>query len=215
MKKRNKKGLFIAFEGIDGCGKGTQIKKLLEYINNISKYNPLLLTREPYSDTDIRTILKSEDNPYSQKEKLTELFIYDRRKHLKNLIKPNLKKGVHVISDRYSLSTLAYQNAQGMPLNELLRMHKGILIPDIIFLIDISGQEAVERMQKDFSRVEEQKFEKSAEFLEKLRKNYLKLSDLKNHNIVLINGMNKPEQIFNEQILPAFHKIYNSYNNSR
>jgi dTMP kinase len=205
-----KRALFIAFESIDGCGKSTQAIKLAKYILDLDKHNHVLFTREPYKDKNIRKILKEEEDPYTQAERLAELFVEDRRKHIKEVIIPSILRCIHVISDRYSFSTLAYQQTQGIALKELLALHKGLPIPDIIFIIDLPAEIAIERMKKDSIRKTEQKFEKNKEFIEKLRQNYLKLASLPKHNIVVINAGGKPDEIFEEQIKPAFDKVYNS-----
>jgi len=205
-----KKGLFITFEGIDGCGKSTQVRMLAKYILELSKYNHVLITREPYKDARIRDILKKDDDPYSQAVHLAELFVNDRKEHISKIINPNLIKGMHVISDRYAFSTLAYQQTQGVPLVRLMDMHKGLPIPDIIFIVDVPANIAVKRMQKDKKRQEEQKFEKNRDFIEKLRKTYLKLAKLPNHNVVVIDGTKRIGEIFEKQIKPAFDSFYNS-----
>jgi len=206
-----KRGLFIAFEGIDGCGKSTQVWKLAKHISDLDKHNHIVLTREPYKDTNIRKILQSDNNPYDQAGKLAQLFVEDRKKHMKNLITPNIKKGNFVISDRYSFSTLAYQQTQGFPLWKLIDMHNGLPIPDIIFLVDLDPKEAVKRMNKDTNeRSKKHKFEKDVKFMEKLRQNYLKLSTLNNHNVVVIDSSKSINHIFEKQIKPAFDKFYNN-----
>ena len=206
-----KKGLFIAFEGIDGCGKTTQAWKLAEYIWHSNKYNHLVMTRNPYKDTNIRAIIRSDDNPYSQAEKLAKSFTEDRRIQTGEVIIPNTTKGTHVISDRYAFSTLAYQQAQGVPLKKLLELHKGLPIPDLIFVVDVPVEVAIGRLKKDIKRAGiEHKFETNTEFIKKLRKIYLGLANLPNHDVVIIDGRKKPEEIFEKQIKPAFDKLYNS-----
>lgn len=207
-----KKGLFIAFEGIDGCGKSTQVWKLAEYIWNLSKHNHLVISRNPYKDANIRSILRSEDDPYTQGRKLAKLFTDDRRIQTGEIITPNINKGLHVISDRYSFSTLAYQQTQGIPVKQLLDMHKGLLIPDIIFVVDVPSKIAMKRMKADYKRSKgkEHKFEKNTEFMEKLRKNYSKLAALSRHRVVLVDGRKSPDEIFEKQVRPAFDKLYNS-----
>ncbi|MEK6886167.1 MAG: dTMP kinase [Nanoarchaeota archaeon] len=206
-----KRGLFITFEGIDGCGKSTQAKMLADYIFGLNKYNHVLKTREPYKNQDIRKILQNEEDPYSQARKLAEMFIGDRQRHVKELIAPTLNTGTHVISDRYSLSTLSYQQTQGMELNELVKMHSGLPIPDLTYIVNVPVKVATERMKKDGERKEEQKFEKDIDFIEKLRQKYLELPwKLHNHNVVVIDGTKTPEEIFEKQIKPAFDKLYNS-----
>ena len=207
-----KRGLFIAFEGIDGCGKSTQVWKLGKYLAELSKYNHVVMTKEPWRDANIRKMLRETDNPYSQAKKLAELFVNDRKMHVKNVIEPNIAGGTHVISDRYAFSTLAYQQAQGIPIKELLELHKGLPIPDIIFIVDVPPKVAVERMKKDSKRDKgkEHKFEKNREFMEKLRIKYFELAKLSRHNVVVIDGRKSPEKIFEKQIKPAFDKLYNS-----
>lgn len=208
-----KRGLFIAFEGIDGCGKSTQVWKLAKYLSNLSKYNHIVMTREPWKDKKIRKMLMETDDPYSQAVELAKMYINDRRDHVKELIIPELAKGAHVISDRYSLSTLAYQQTQGIDLKALLAMHKGLPVPDIIFIVNLPAKIAVKRMQKDSERnkKKEHKFEKDVKFIEKLRKTYLELARLRKHNIAVIDGSKSPDEIFEKQIKPVFDKVYNSH----
>ena len=207
---QNKKGLFITFEGIDGSGKTNQFWLLHKYIWNLNKYNHPIPTKEPYKDTDIRRILREDSDPYSQSVKLAELFVNDRRKHVKEIIQPFLENGLDVISDRYDLSTLAYQHTQGIELTKLIEMHKGLPVPDITYIIDVSVNIAVDRMRADKNSRSEKKFEslENKEFNEKLRQNYLKLADvLKDRNIVVIDGSSYPHNIFEFQIVPEYHGL--------
>src|SRR3989344_1701187 len=145
--------MFIVFEGIDGCWKSTQILKLVNYFYNLDKHNHILLTREPYKEREIRKILTEEDDPYSQKERLTGLYVQDRKEHIKNLILPSLEKNIIVISDRYKYSTICYQSAQGQDIKELIKIHKEMPIPDFVFIVDTSVKTAMKRMHGD-SRTE-------------------------------------------------------------
>ena len=209
MEKKN--GLFITFEGIDGCGKSTQVWLLGKYLSSLDKYNHIIMTREPWKNADIRKILHEDNDPYSQAMKLAEMFVEDRKEHISKLIGPRIREGIHVISDRYSFSTLAYQQTQGVSLKKLLAMHQGLPIPDLIFIVDVPVEIALKRMKKDNVRKTEQKFEKNKEFIEKLRKIYLDLSNLSRHNIVVIDGTKSPEEIFEKQIKPAFDKLWAGY----
>lgn len=106
-----KRGMFIAFEGIDGSGKSTQIKKFVLYLFDRDKHNHIVLTRNPYKDMNIRAILRADDDAMSQAEKLADLFIEDRRIFVEELVKPALEKGHTVITDRFKLATISYQAA--------------------------------------------------------------------------------------------------------
>ena len=99
-----KKGLFIAFEGIDGSGKSTQAKMLADYIISLNKYNHVLRTREPYQDQNIRKILQQEEDPYSQGIKLAMMFTDDRRNHVNKLIKRGESSQLILVFFRWDLS---------------------------------------------------------------------------------------------------------------
>nr|AIA16084.1 Dihydrofolate reductase [uncultured bacterium] len=193
--QRSKKGLFIVFEGIDGCGKTTQLKRLVEYLFAKSKYNHLVVTREPYQETKIRNLLHAETDPHSQAEQIAQLFIADRKNHAEHLITPSIQKGMHIISDRYKLSTIAYQHAQGLPLQRLIDMHYGLPIPDITFVIDLPAKVAAQRMSKESSR-KAHKFEANLEFLEQVRMNFHKAKEaLPQEKIFILDGQRAPEVI--------------------
>jgi len=208
------KSIFIAFEGIDGCGKSTQIKKFVGYLFDLYKHNHIVLTRNPYKNSNIRTILKEDDNPLTHAEKLADLFITDRFQHVKEVVKPNLENGNIVVTDRFKLSTIAYQGAQGIPTEDLIKRHEGLLVPDITFIIDLPASKAVERMKIDDKREKrnEHKFEASVEFLEKTRDNYLKSKGLlTNERIFIINGDQEAEEIHKE-IISIFERELNNTN---
>ncbi len=181
MTKQKNYGRFIVFEGIDGSGKTTQAKLFADKIN-------AKLTREPYEDEEIRNILRSENNPYSNAEKMAELFIQDRKKHLQEFIMPNILNGYNVVSDRYILSTLAYQSAQGVDIKELYEMHEdmGIIPADLTFFVDLSVDTAMKRTDKL-----EKKFERENTFQELLSEKYKEAINLllsEGHDIVFVDG---------------------------
>ena len=94
-------------------------------------------------------------------------------------------------------------------------MHKGLPIPDIIFLVDTAPKIAMQRMKDDENeRAKKHKFEKDLEFMEKLRQNYLKLANLPNHNVVVIDGSKSAYHIFVEQIKPEFDRLIKDYHNN-
>ena len=101
---KEKNGLFIVFEGIDGSGKTTLINMLFEKLKN--KYN-VLKTHEPYNISYI-DMLKDEVNIYNSK--VASIFMEDRKHHLKDVILPHLSKGGIVLCDRYKYSTMAYNS---------------------------------------------------------------------------------------------------------
>jgi len=202
----DKKGLFIAFEGLDGCGKTTQIYKLIEYLFALDKHNHIILTRNPYKDTNIRDVIKSDNDVLANAEKIANLFIEDRKKQSEEVIIPNLEKGHIVITDRYKLATLTYQTAQGLDMENLVKKHKGLPVPDITFVIDVPIDIANKRMQNDEGR-KMHKFEKNKEFNEKIRENFEKAKQLlPNEKIIIINGDKNPREVF-EEIKKSFDNV--------
>ncbi|NCO11445.1 dTMP kinase [Candidatus Pacearchaeota archaeon CG_4_9_14_0_2_um_filter_39_13] len=202
------KGLFIAFEGIDGSGKSTQIRELVQHIFNKSKYHHVVLTRNPYKDISIREILHQDIDPHSQAEKLADLFISDRKQMAEDVVLPNLQKGCFVITDRYKLSTIAYQSTQGLDMQALIDKQDALPKPNLTFIIDVSAEEAMNRMKKEDINVrgKEHKFEASLDFIRTLRENYHKIpSLLKDEKIFIINGERSPSEIA-EDIKNIFDK---------
>ena len=140
-------GCLIAFEGIDGSGKSTQVKRLASALR--SAHHPVCVTREPTDGEYGRTIraLSTRGAKISLQEEL-ELFEKDRREHVDGLIAPALERGEVVITDRYFLSTAAYQGARGLDGDAILRSHEGLFpIPDAVFFIDVPVGAALLRVE--------------------------------------------------------------------
>ena len=144
------KSFFISFEGIDACGKSTQVKLLLNQMNKASKNT--ILVREPGGSTiseRIREILLDK-NLQEMSERTEALLMTASRSQLtyEKIIK-NLKHGKNVISDRFSDSTLAYQGGgRELDIDWLIKLNKFAtfdLKPDITFLIDLHPEEALKR----------------------------------------------------------------------
>jgi len=150
------KGIFIVLEGIDGCGKSTQIQHLSKWLPQsglIPEGSKLITTREPGGTklgNSIRELLLRNYNDNSP-EPLTELLLYaaDRAQHVSQVILPALNNGHWVISDRFSSSTMAYQGF-GRHLNKKMIEKlediatKGVT-PNLTLLLDISVNESIKR----------------------------------------------------------------------
>jgi glycine hydroxymethyltransferase len=196
--KPKRRALFVAFEGLDGSGKSTQARKLAEYLFKEDKYNHVILTREPFKDISIRDIIKGDSNPMDDADKLADLFIADRKRHVDELIQPGLDSGCHVITDRYRLATIAYQSAQGLSIKEMIERHEGLPVPDLTFIVDVSPETAIKRMANEI-RGREHKFEKSSDFLGKIRGQMIKAIELlEDENIFIVNGEREIDEIFEE-----------------
>ena len=190
-------GKFIVFEGIDGCGKGTQMMLISKFLFDYSKEIDLYLTREPTRDfKEIRKKMASDTHVKQDPEWYAEMFVKDRKNHITNYIVPTLQKGTHVLCDRYKYSTLAYQWGQGMELSKLNEMHDGLLVPDLILVFDCPADVAYER-RKNAGATD--MFDKDVEFSKILRKNYIALKEkLSNENIIIIDATRTIAEIHEE-----------------
>lgn len=193
---------FITFEGIEGCGKSTQSKKLHEFflLNNITA----ILTREPggtIAGEKIRDILI--DEKVEKLEAGTELLLNfaARLEHVEKVIKPSLKQNKMVISDRFFDSTYAYQgNAFGLDyslIDQIRKMTIGDFAPDITFLMDVPLDVAFSRIE---NRADNNRYEKlGLEFHRKVRDGFFDLAK-DNPRIKIIDGTKNPQEI-SEQII--------------
>ena len=195
------KSFFISFEGIDACGKSTQVKLLLNQMNKASKNT--ILVREPGGSTiseRIREILLDK-NLQEMSERTEALLMTASRSQLtyEKIIK-NLKHGKNVISDRFSDSTLAYQGGgRELDIDWLIKLNKFAtfdLKPDITFLIDLHPEEALKRKNIQQDRIENA----GIEFQLKVRNMYLHVSKLFQDRIVIIDG-HEEASVINKKIL--------------
>jgi len=128
--------MFIVFEGLDGCGK-TTVSKLVA--DELSKWHKVLLTYEPGAVREglYRQLIMEDPNSNALRNLL--LFELDRMEHVRDVILPALSKGMWVLSQRYTYSTLAYEGyGMGLDLNLINELNKratGGLQPDIVFYL--------------------------------------------------------------------------------
>ncbi|MES2961214.1 MAG: dTMP kinase [Pseudomonadota bacterium] len=193
---------FITFEGIEGSGKSTQVKKLHAFF--LEKNIDAVLTREPggtFAGEKIREILI--DEKIEKLEAKTELFLNfaARLEHVEKLIKPSLAQGKTVISDRFFDSTFAYQgNAFGLDeklIADVKKMAISDFAPDITFLIDVPVEAAFARIQ---TRADNNRYEKlGLDFHQKVRDGFLQLAK-KNPRIKVIDGTKNQQEVFAEII---------------
>ncbi len=186
------KGKFISFEGIDACGKSTQVKLLLNEMNTSS--NKTILVREPGGSTiseEIRDILlNSKLNEMSDRTEAL-LMTGSRAQLTYEKIMSNLDEGKNVIADRYSDSTLAYQGGgRGLDIEWLIKLNQFAtynLSPDVTFLIDLHPEEAIKR--KD---IENDRIEKAGIDLQiNVRNAYLEIAKRFDDRIVVLDGHNQ------------------------
>jgi dTMP kinase len=188
-----KQGKFICIEGIDAGGKTTHAHRLVKNLKN--RGFDTIYTTEPTKDKIgkmIKTqILRREKRASSVVEAL--LFAADRVNHVEREIKPALKEGKIVVSDRYLHSSLAYQGAAGLDLQWIREINKHAILPDLAIYIDVSPEVVIERMRwKKLSVMERLKTQR------KVREVYMKL--LRKNELVCVEG-DRPKQKVEKDIL--------------
>ena len=185
-------GKFIVIEGIDGCGKTTQIKEISTWLPNsglMEKQSRLVKTREPGGSDfglKLREILLN-NNEIIHPDPLTELLLYsaDRSEHISKVILPALNKSDWVISDRFSDSTLAYQGF-GRGLNKtIIKQLENIvcqgLKPDLTIFLEIPPKISIARRRnKTPDRIESE----GIKFLEKVDEGFQIIAKEKNWEII-------------------------------
>ena len=203
-----KKPFFIVFEGVEGCGKSYQSKKLFKFLKK--KKIPAILTREPggtKSAEMIRNLILKDYFNKSSKDKFdkytdTLLYLAARNEHIKNKIFPSLKKKMVVICDRFVDSTLAYQvYGKKINLNFVNNIHKWILNglkPNITFILKVSSKSSKRRLTKRKTKNRYDNFSQS--FYSNVQKSFIKIAKRKKNYFILNSSKNDnsiEKKIFN------------------
>jgi dTMP kinase len=180
---------FITFEGIDGSGKSTQARLLLDHMNNSGVET--ILVREPGGTNiseSIREILLHSSSSQMGDRTESLLMTASRAQLTQEVIIPNIDQGKFVIADRYSDSTLAYQGGgRNLDIEWLIELNNYAtftLLPDITFFVDIRPEEALRRQDSDKDRIEGE----GIEFQTRVRKTYQILAERFNDRYVIIDG---------------------------
>jgi len=142
-----KQGVLIAFEGIDGTGKSTQLPFLAAHLRN--QGYEVVETREPTDGPhgqQIRALYRNRSQASPEQE--LELFLRDRRQHVAECIAPALDRGAIVLTDRYYFSTAAYQGAAGCDPADIFARHGFAPEPDLVLLLTLSAAESVARIRE-------------------------------------------------------------------
>ena len=197
------RGKFITFEGGEGCGKSTQVRRLKEALER--RGVPVLLTREPGGtrlSELIRALLKDEreDPPCDRSELL--LFLAARAQLVKHVIRPALASGTWVVSDRFSDSTFAYQGyGRGLPL-DVLRLANDFacegLAPDRTILLDVDPATSCARLRRReaATNTAADRIERAGDgFHARLRKGFLEMAREDPARIVKIDASGTPEEV--------------------
>ena len=197
--------LFITFEGVEGSGKTTQIKRLKKYLGR--KGIPCKVTREPggcFISEKVRKILL--DPNHHEMVPMAELLLYEaaRAQPMKEVIKPFLKKGGVVLCDRFSDASLAYQGyGRRLDLKWIQRLNHlsslGVR-PDVTFLLDCPSDVGLKRAiqrNRTLKQEREERFEREEiEFHRRVRKGYLAIARKEPLRVKVIDTRKGEEKVF-------------------
>ena len=198
MKKR---GVFITFEGCEGCGKTTQISMLSERLQKANQ--EILVTREPGGTSvgeKIRHILIGSDEETSICPE-TELLLFaaSRAQLVREVIVPELDLGKFILCDRFLDSTTVYQGvarqlADG-PVKAINQFAVGNLMPDLTIVIDIPAEESLLRVQRRKNSIPDRIEKESIEFYSAVREGYLYLAKEFPERLVLVDGSQEVQKV--------------------
>jgi dTMP kinase len=210
---------FITFEGIEGCGKTTQIKMAAEYLKN--RGVSLIATEEP-GGTDfgrkIREIVLNRKSYDICSEAELLLFLAARAQHVREIIKPALTQQAIVLCDRFSDATLAYQGfGRGLDIEMLAQINAfaaASLKPDKTFLFDLSPEVGLKRAMTRIAQLDggpkEDRFEQEQiEFHERVRKGYLNLAKGEPGRFIIIDASGDIQDVHDQvcsYLLPLINR---------
>lgn len=207
-----KRGIFITFEGLDGCGKSTQLERLAAVLR--SEGVEVLTTREPGGTAigeRVRSILlDSRTSGLSPRGEMALMFA-SRAQLLEELIRPTLERGVWVLCDRFTDSSEAYQGG-GRELGSaaVLDLHRVIcrnFWPDLTVLMDSEVEASVARARrrnlKNAGDTNENRFEQEdREFFQRVQKAYRAIARRETHRVHMLDAR-RPADVVHPEIVAA------------
>ncbi|MBC8428819.1 MAG: dTMP kinase [FCB group bacterium] len=188
-------GTFITFEGVEGGGKSSRCTTLIEHMLNLDL--EVVHTREPGGPPTaekVRAILLDTEMEVTP---LTELMLYlaSRASNVDLLIRPALQSGIHVVCERYSDATYAYQiggrKLPAKPVREANKLATGGLVPDLIILLDLDPEEGLRRLGKQGRTRDRIELEK-IEFHRRVRQQYLEMASEENSKYFVVDASLSP-----------------------
>ena len=197
-------GKFITFEGIEGCGKTTQVELICRELD--SRGVDYIRTREPGGTQigeQVRSILLNPKNQELAPTAELLLYLADRAQHIAEKILPALGQGMIVLCDRYMDATLAYQGyGRGLDRVEILELNRLAtdgLKPDATFLIDLPVETGLSRATRrndetGKAHTEGRFEEEDLTFHNRVREGYLALADMEPERFKIVDGSQNPEE---------------------
>lgn len=210
---RARSGFFITFEGLDGCGKSTQLEKLAAVLRDDGR--PVVVTREPggtaIGDRIRALLLDSATKRLAPQAELALMFA-SRAQHVEEVILPALAHGKVVLCDRFTDSSEAYQGGgRKLGSEAVLALHEVLcrgLNPDLTILMDSDPADSVARARRRnrASGSDEGRFEReNRDFFESVRQAYLRIARRDAHRVVVVNAR-EPIETVHREILTAVRK---------
>jgi dTMP kinase len=195
-------GAFLSFEGIDGCGKSTQLRLLASHLRQ--RGVEVVSTREPGGTPLGQQLRHALLEAETLVDPLAELLLYaaDRAQHVRTLVRPALEAGQIVLTDRFADATVAYQGAgRGFEpgvVDQIVRLATGGLKPDLTLLFDLPVADARERarQRRRPERPEGDRLEaEDASFHERVRGCYLRLAEEEPGRVRVVESSRSVEEV--------------------
>lgn len=195
---RGARGLFITFEGVEGSGKSSRCAMLVASMGRLGM--PVVHTREPGGPPTAERIRGILLDPDLEVTPLAELMLYlaSRASNVDLVVRPTLDRGTHVVSERYSDATLAYQvGGRGLPeapVRVADALATGGLVPDLTILLDLDPEEGFARLRRqgrNRDRIEREELE----FHRRVRRKYLDLAASGQARFLLLDASGDPAEL--------------------
>lgn len=200
------KGLFITFEGADGCGKTTQLMLLAKYLK--AQGHEVVVTREPGArglGEKIREILLNYDGEVSSRAEAF-MFLADRAQHIDVIVNPAIKSGKIVLCDRHTDSSVAYQGyGRRLDIDEIKRLNSIATNgkkPDMTFIFDIDVETSMARVGDTKDRMESA----GIEFFNRVRNGYLEIAKQEPNRVKVLDASKSIEEI-HKNVIALYEKL--------
>ena len=191
---------FITLDGIDGAGKSTNLAVMKAWFEKHQL--PVLFTREPGGTPAGEALREILLNPATQVSLRTEtlLMFAARQQHLETVILPALKNGTHVVSDRFTDATFAYQGGgRGVPLQDIATLEhwvQGDFRPDLTLLLDVPLEVSMARIKQ--TREKDRFEQEAAEFFNRVREVYLQRANEQPERYAVIDSSQSLDDVKNQ-----------------
>ena len=196
------KGILISFEGSEGCGKSTQIRRIADRLEEFD-HREVVVTREPGGTRigeDIRHLLMhAETNEAMCPETELLLFAASRAQLVREIIFPAVNEGKIILCDRFLDSTTVYQGVARQiaedPVTQINNIAVGEIVPDLTIILDVPAEVGLERIKHRISDMPDRMEQENVEFYGKVREGYLHLARSLPERFFVVDGEREPDSI--------------------